>query len=333
MRWSVMLLALTLVACSSPPAPTPAPTATADLSFTGFQTQGTDPAIMDASSDAMSVLAVDGLNFLPDGAGLTEPDPSLAELADHAHEQGLRAELMVGNFDGELNDFSEPLAYETLSSPDARAAVIQLLFEHVYNLGFDGVSIDLEALDSRDADGLSLFVEELDAALGPQLSLSMALPLKDSPAAYFKAGFYVEAMAASIDRFILMAYDEHGPWEEIPGPIGSSSWIDNGLQALMLAAPARKIELGIAGYGYAWGPSGSDGQLSVEQARELAGDRAAWDEWACEWYAVLDDGTEIWWSDTRSFGVRAQTAKDYGIAGVALWSLEQGDPVTPADLK
>jgi spore germination protein len=333
MRPLVVLLALALVACSSPPAPAPAPTREFDLSFTAFQSQGTDPAIMDASADTISVLAVDGLNFLPGGAGLTEPDPSLAELAAHAHEQGLRAELMVGNFDGELNDFSEQLAYDTLSSPDARAAVIQTLFEHVHNLGFDGVNIDLEALEARDADGLSLFVVELDEALGPQLSLSMALPLKDSPAAYFKAGFYVDAMAANIDRFIVMAYDENGPWEDMPGPIGSLAWVDTGLRALMLVVPAKKIELGIASYGYAWGESGSDGQLSVAAARELAGDRAVWDQGLGEWYAGLDDGTEVWWSDTRSFRDRVELARAYGIAGVALWSLEQGDPVTPADLK
>lgn len=337
MRWSVALIALALVACSTPPAPAPVPHA--GLSFTGFQSQGTEISTTDASADAISVLAIDGINFAgSDGSlvvqpqGVTAVETSALELLFHAHERGLSSELMVGNFDNELGDFSAELVDEALSMT-GKPVVIDEVVRLVDEQGWDGVSIDIEAIDSELANTVTLFARDLSEALPADKSLSIALPLKDSTAAYLDAGFDLEGLAPYIDRFILMAYDQHGPWEDIPGPLAQLDWQRAGLDALLESVDPENVELAIAGYGYAWGPSGSAGQLSVTDARELAGDRANFDEAAGEWTATLEDGTEVWWSDIRSFRLRVAMAQDAGIGGVALWSLEQGDPITPADLK
>jgi len=326
MRWLLIPMVLLLAACSTPPTP---PGPTTPLSFTGFQSEWSDPSAMDASAEAMTVLAVDGLNVLPEGGGLTEPNPDVTTLLERAHAAGLDAELMVGNFSSEIDDFDEQRAFDTLSSPAARAGVIATLSTIVERDGWDGISIDLESLAPRDADGLTAFATELRKELAPDKSISIALMLGD-PA---ERGTDLEALVPVIDRFILMAYDEHGPWDAAsPGPVGSLDWQRAGLEVLLDDVPADHVELGVAGYGYGWGPSG-DGQLSVERAQELAGDDARFDEAAGEWTAQLDDGTELWWSDIRSFRLRVEMARDAGIAGVALWSLEQGDPITPADLE
>jgi spore germination protein YaaH len=337
MRWLVIPVVIVLTACTAPPTPDPVPES--GLSFTAFQSQGSDSGIMDASADAISVLAIDGINFAATTQGLvrqpegvTVVEPSALELLFHAHENGLPAELMVGNFDNDLGDFSAELASEAFtrtSRPLAIAEIARIVEEQ----GWDGVNIDVEAIDADLANGLTLFARELDEALEPEKSLSIALPLKDSTAAYTEAGFDLEALSPYIDRFILMAYDQHGPWEDIPGPIAELEWQRVGLEALLETIGADRVELGVAGYGYAWGPSGSDGQLSVVAARELAGADALWDDEVGEWTATLDDGTEVWWSDIRSFRLRVDLAESHGLAGLALWSLEQGDPVTPSDLK
>jgi spore germination protein YaaH len=321
MRFALPLLVLLLAGCAStPPVALPA----APLQFTAFQSQGSNPAVMDASAETITVLAVDGLNFLPSAGGLTELDPSATELLDHAHAAGLKAELMVGNFSSDLEDFDEQLAYDTLSNLPARAAVVSDLADLVDEQGWDGISIDLESLAPRDAELLTAFAAELRAALGAGRSISIALMVGGE-------GVDLAALVPVIDRFILMAYDEHGPWEDVPGPIGSLDWQRAGLEALLESVPAAKVELGVAGYGYGWGPSG-DGQLSVAAARALAPD-ADFDEDAGEWTATLADGTEMWWSDIQSFRMRVALAREYGLAGVALWSLEQGDPITAKDLR
>jgi len=329
MRYLAIATVLLLAGCATTPVDAPAePT---PLAFTAFQGEWSEPATMDASADAISVLAVDGLNFLPDGAGITESTDAQRALLDHAHKNGLKAELMVGNFDATLGDFNEQLAYDTLSDDGARAAVVDELGTIVEAQGWDGISIDLESLAGRDTELLSAFSTELRARLGSAPSISIALMVAPDAATYVNMGYDFGVLTGSIDRFVLMAYDEHGPWEDVPGPVGSLDWQRAGLEALLEGVPAEQVEIGVAGYGYGWGPSG-DGQLSVAKARELAPD-ATFDEAAGEWTATLADGTELWFSDIRSFELRVALAKEYDLGGVALWSLEQGDAITENDLK
>ena len=330
MRYSALAAVLLLAGCATTPTETPAEDT--PLAFTAFQGEWSSPETMDASADAITVLAVDGLNFLPGGAGLTESSDAQRGLLDHAHAKGLAAELMVGNFDATLGDFSETLAYDTLSSSSARAAVIDELGTIVETQGWDGISIDLESLEARDTELLSAFSTELRARLGDEASISIALMVAADGPAYAEMGYDFAALTPVIDRFVLMAYDEHGPWEDIPGPVGSLDWQRAGLAALLEGVPAEQVELGVAGYGYAWGPSAPDGQLSVAQARELAPD-ATFDEAAGEWTATLADGTELWFSDIQSLELRVDLAQEYELKGVALWSLEQGDAITENDLK
>ena len=329
MRYLAIATVLLIAGCAT--TPVDAPAEQTPLAFTAFQGEWSEPATMDASADAISVLAVDGLNFLPDGAGLTESTDAQRALLDHAHEKGLKAELMVGNFDATLGDFNEQLAYDTLSDDGARAAVVDELGTIVETQGWDGISIDLESLEGRDTELLSAFSTELRARLGSAPSISIALMVAPDAATYVNMGYDFGVLTESIDRFVLMAYDEHGPWEDIPGPVGSLDWQRAGLAALLEGVPAEQVEIGVAGYGYGWGPSG-DGQLSVAKARELAPD-ATFDEAAGEWTATLADGTELWFSDIRSFELRVALAKEYDLGGVALWSLEQGDAITENDLK
>jgi len=330
MRYLALAAVLLLAGCAAVPVETPI--GATPLAFTAFQGEWSTPTTMDASADAITVLAVDGLNFLPGGAGLTEASDGQRALLEHAHAKGLKAELMVGNFDATLEDFSEPLAYDTLSDEGAREQVVDELGTIVETQGWDGISIDLESLESRDTELLSAFSTELRARLGSAPSISIALMVAPDAATYADMGYDFPVLTQSIDRFVLMAYDEHGPWENIPGPVGSLDWQRAGLEALLDGVPAEQVELGVAGYGYAWGPSAPDGQLSVTQARELAPD-ATFDEAAGEWTATLADGTELWFSDIQSFELRVELAKEYELAGVALWSLEQGDAISENDLK
>jgi len=329
MRYLAIATVLILAGCAT--TAVDAPTEPTPLAFTAFQGEWSEPATMDASADAISVLAVDGLNFLPDGAGLTESTDAQRALLDHAHKNGLKAELMVGNFDATLGDFNEQLAYDTLSDDGARAAVVDELGTIVETQGWDGVSIDLESLEGRDTELLSAFSTELRTRLGSAPSISIALMVAPDAATYVTMGYDFGVLTEGIDRFVLMAYDEHGPWEDVPGPVGSLDWQRAGLESLLEGVPAEQVELGVAGYGYGWGRSG-DGQLSVAKARELAPD-ATFDEAAGEWTATLADGTELWFSDIRSFKLRVALAKEYDLAGVALWSLEQSDAITENDLK
>ena len=70
------------------------------------------------------------------------------------------------------------------------------------------------------------------------------------------------------DTVVLMTYDDYGPWENTPGPIGPLGWQRASVRALESDVPADQIFLGAANYGYAWRPHSND-NLNVSQARAL----------------------------------------------------------------
>lgn len=72
-----------------------------------------------------------------------------------------------------------------------------------------------------------------------------------------------------------MTYNDHGPWEITPGPIGPLRWQRASVAALERVIQADEIFLGVANYGYAWRPHAND-NLTVAQARKLARTRARW---------------------------------------------------------
>ena len=148
-------------------------------------------------------------------------------------------------------------------------------------------------------------------------------------AGFATAGYDLHALAAHASHLVLMAYDEHGPWEATPGPVGALDWQRAGLRALETAVPRRQIILGVAGYGYSWGPH-HRGQVSDRRARALAaaaGVPPRFDAQVGEWTARLPGGTVLWWSDLRSLALRLALARQDHLGGVAIWDLALCDPL------
>jgi spore germination protein len=48
-----------------------------------------------------------------------------------------------------------------------------------------------------------------------------------------------------------------------------------------------------------------------------------------EWTAHLPDGSTVWWSDARSYAVRARLAASLHLHGLAVWSLGLSDVLAP----
>ena len=321
---------LLLAGCASPATLDPEATSVTDdvtLSMTAFQGEWSDPSLIAQNAGATTVVAVDGINLAAAGEVTPPSDDALAQL-EAAHDAGLPAELMVGNYDAALGDFSEDLAWTTFSDGAATTAAVSAIVAIVEEQGWDGISVDMESLESRDTAALVSFVTGLRAMLPEKTSLSISLQLSDSAEGYADAGYDLDVFADTVDRIILMGYDEHGPWDPAAGPIGSLDWQRAGLTALLESVPADKVELGVAGYGYQWGAE-STTSLSVAAARELAGEAAIFDDESGEWSATLADGSTIWWSDGESLALRYTLAEEFGLHGLALWVLELADPIAP----
>jgi spore germination protein len=326
-RWSLAALALISVwavtAISAGRAH-----AGAELAVLGFQSDSDSPSLINANARAMTMVGVDGINLIGPGRVSTPAPVDLVQQA-HARAVGLPAVLLIGNWSPRINDFSEPLAHQTLANAATARSAASAVTADVVSEHWDGVSVDLESLAPRDRAGLAEFVSDLHALLPAGDSLTVCLEAFTSSGAYAANGYDLPALAANSDQIVLMTYDDHGPWENTPGPIGPLQWQRASVHALETVVPARQIFLGAANYGYAWRPHAND-NLNVSQARALVARWHAHPRWVAsvgEWTAKLRDGSTLWWSDRRSVALRLKLARTLGLHGVAVWSLGSGDPL------
>lgn len=303
------------------------------LAVTGYIEQGSSPALIDRSAAALTTVGVDGVNLVSAGDQVTATDGSALTLLARAHADGLRGELLVGNFDNAINDFSPTVAAALLGDAANVTNVARQLAQMVVGEGWDGITVDLESLDSGDQTGLVGFITVLRDALPTGRTISVDVSASTSLADYAANGYDLARLGAVVDRVVLMAYDQHGPWSQ-PGPIGSLNWQRQSLKVLLTQVSAAKVDLGVAGYGYSW-PKGArlhqGTPVSDALARRLVRANhvpARWDAVSAEWTARLRNGTQLWWSDSRSYALRVALAASMHLHGIALWQLASADPLT-----
>jgi spore germination protein YaaH len=156
------------------------------------------------------------------------------------------------------------------------------------------------------------------------VAISIAVMAERSRAAY---GRHRLGRLGAVDRFVLMAYDQHGPGWSGPGPVAGVPWARRTARPLVAAVGADRVDLGIAGHGCLWRPDRTGRTVSDAKARELAGAAATWHPRAGEWSARVAKGT-LWWSDHRSYVRRVALADGLGVHGVAVWQRGSADPLS-----
>lgn len=330
-RLGIGALLVGLIAVLGPASAAQPSTTPGRLPVLGFQVSGDPLGLIDRSAGALGSVGVDGVDVSESGASVDVPDATMLTEMRRAHRDHLPAVLLVGNWSSVINDFSEPMAHRMLTNARNRNVVASSLAQSVRTQGWNGINVDLEALNPTDTAGLVAFLRTLRAALPARASLSIDLSSETSLAAMQSDGYNLAAIGRSVNSVVLMAYDENGPWNpHTPGPVGSLAWQRAGLKVLLSKVPARKVVLGVAGYGYVWRPSGA-AQLSDQQARALAAHYRVAPQWRPgigEWTARLPDGSVTWWSDARSFALRRTLASQFHLAGLAVWDLAQSDRIT-----
>lgn len=294
----------------------------------GFQSEGSPPGLIDRNDRAMTLVGVDGVDLTGPGQVSAPGQPARRQLA-RAHADRLPGVLLVGNWSNRVNDFYEPLAYGTLGSSSRTARAAAAVARDVRGGGWNGVSVDLESLAPRDRQGLTRFVADLRADLPAADSLTVCVTAFTSLSAYRANGYNLAGLARSADQIVLMTYDDHGPWENTPGPIGPLPWQRDSVRALERVVAPGQVFLGVADYAYAWRPHSND-SLTVNQARALVARWHAHSRWVSrvgEWTATLGDGSTVWFSDARSIRRRIELARTLAVHGIAVWSLGTGDPL------
>lgn len=324
-------VAAAAVAIGAPALAAPGSRASTALPVTGYAEDGTATSVVDASAAALATVGVDGVNITSTGTSVPAPGSGDLKLLNEARNKHLRAEFLVGNYSTAIGDFDSTAAHDLLSSKTNTSRVVASLVSAVTKQGWDGVTVDLEAINGQDRAGLVSFVTALKKAMPQGKTVSLDVTAFTSAQEYLDNGYDLAALGAVLDRVALMAYDEHGPTWNGVGPIGGLPWQRQCLDVLLTQVPAAKVDLGVAGYGYTWPTQGTGVQVSDSQARAMVkadGSTATWNATQGEWTATLHDGTVMWWSDATSWPLRVSLAQSYKLHGLALWSLGLSDPLS-----
>lgn len=255
----------------------------------------------------------------------------------HAHLNGARADLLIQNYDVNANGgagaFSPDLAHAAVGTPDARAAFASQVANLVRAEQWDGIAIDFELVAKADQPALVALLDQLRTALPKGTRLAVAVPAPD-PADGASLVYDLAALGRAADVLEVMTYDLHTSSGD-SGPIATPTWVKSMLQTVLASVPASKVQVGIPGYGYVWGPSaaklGQDG-ISVSTARSAVAEDHATPTWNAsmgEWTATLHDGSVLWWSDEQSMKALVQVAREMKVQGAAVWELAESDPMAP----
>lgn len=267
-----------------------------------------------------------------------EEDPSLVRFA---REQGVLTFALIANLpdDGEeMDDWDPERVDRVIASAPARALHITDLVALAEKLHFDGIDIDYEALETRQRENFSRFIEELASALHAKGKLlrvalhpktSEINPMEDN-------GSHAQdwkRLMRSADFLTLMAFGEHYAGGE-PGPVASLPWLERNIRYAVetIGIPRDKLTIELPLFGEHWAKEdgefvGESDELPLSDAetiRKRNRARVQWDASSASPYFTFKKGGKehiIWLENARSLTAKLTLLERYGITHIAYWRL------------
>lgn len=254
------------------------------------------------------------------------------EYVDYIHETGREIWPLFNDFisvDPE-NGWNE---YELFSVTENRRALIAAMMAEAETYGYDGINIDFEKIDKDTGIHYVQFLRELSVECrkaGIVLSVDNYVPMSHS-AHYDRA-----EQGAIVDYVIVMGYDEHYNGSEEAGSVASLDFVTNGIiNTLAAGVPAEKLINALPFYTRMWEEYSDENgnyvlnsraysmQAAFDRVQEL-GLAANWSDNMAQYVAEGDvEGHHysVWLEDVQSIEAKMKVVQQYGLAGVAGWSL------------
>ena len=242
----------------------------------------------------------------------------------------------------DAGSFDSRLGGALLENETAQAALIDAIAANMAEKGYQGLDVDFEYLEGRQAAAYAAFIDALRQRLNPMgWPVIVALAPKSSAGQkglLYEAHDYA-ALGRAANGVLLMTYE----WGYTAGPpmaVAPLPQVRRVLDYALTEMAPEKVFLGVPTYGYDWPLPFRQGitravSLSPQEALTLArryGAEIQYDETAqSPWFRyTADNGTvhEVWFEDARSSLAKFRLAAENGLQGVGLWNLMRDAPQT-----
>ena len=281
----------------------------------------------EANKDVLDEISPFWYTAAADGSLLGDEGARDAALVQAAHAAGVLVLPTIHNVNGPERLL--PL----LRDEGLRARHVQAIVDEVRQHDYDGIDIDYETLAPELRAPYSAFMQQLGDALhadGKMLTVAVHAKTADFGGL---GGFQDWALLGQVcDRVRIMTYDYH--WRGGgPGPIAPLSWVRSVAEYGRSVVPAQKLQLGIAFYGYNWGPgedaismTWNDIQALIEQHKPEVNLAARSADGPIEESWFRYGNRTVWYSDHRSLEPKLRLVDEFDLAGIAIWRLGDEDP-------
>jgi len=332
-RWRGVGLSLLLLSLLMPaPFPSPTPAQAAVGIRWGFYVTYNPNSLESLQAHADQLNYVSSWFYNVDGNGVVS-GTAQGVVNDLLRAKGIKNLPLVKNRNGYQNFHS------VLLDPVKRNAVIAQLRNLVLQNGYDGITIDFEAITASDQPLVTAFMEFLyrDFKANNKL-VAMTLPAKTADVATGWAGpFSYRDLRPWADYFLVMAYDQHYATGDA-GPIAPFPWLNDVANYAASTLGSDKIIWGIGVYGYDWNTSYYPRQPAQprtwNETQSIAAAYNNGDGFAYDYtnqspslvYIQNNERHEIWYENKQSFEAKAGLVQQHNFPGFAIWRLGQEDP-------
>ena len=288
--------------------------------------------VLDETLPYLSTLCPFNHHMTVTGELIPIPDSAMVEAA---RANAVAPLLTVTNL-GESGGFSGEIAHAVFTNRQVQDHFFENLFSALHQKPYYGVNFNIEYVFPYDRDSYSQFLRRASEALHAQgYFLSTAIAPKESASQegiLYSAHDY-EAHGRWADRVIIMTY-EWGYTYSAPQAVSPVNRVRRVLEYAVTQIPAGKILMGFSNYGYSWKLPWRQGDaakvisnsaamnLAVSVGAELKFDQSA----QAPFFSYTDSAGQrhaVWFEDVRSVQARLQLVKEFGLAGISIWTINQ----------
>ncbi len=306
-----------------------------EIEVNGYAFVNISDEVLEKTLPSLTYLSIFSYEVLPDGELVSFRGD--VPLIEKARAQNVAPMMVVTNIE-QNSTFSSELARQVLSNEIVQANLINNIVAILQQKNYYGVNVDFEYLYPEDRELYNTFLRNLSNVIKPLgYALTTAVAPKtsaDQQGILYEAHDY-RAHGEIVDRVILMTYEwgyTYGP----PMAVAPANQVKRVLEYAVTEIPSNKILMGMPNYGYDWNIPFVEGTAAtaitntgaVDLARRV-GSFIQFDELQkAPYFNYFTPGQEhiVWFEDARSTQARLEFIKQFNLAGVSYWTINQYFP-------